>query len=466
MLTRTSLASLALVAVSVNATRNCSSSDASSGIHRRVPNSDKKVLIQMFGWNWKSIAAECESFLGPAGVGFVQVNPPQEHLSGDQWWVDYQAVSYQLQSRRGSRSDFAEMIGRCKNAGVKVSVGVGNAGTKFSHYDYPGSYSWNDFHHCGKTDNDDIQNWGDREQIWDCELVNLADLNTGSGYVQDKLASFTNDILALGADGLRLDAAKHMDPNDIHAIMGKLSRQPLYVSQEIVDAEGSLASMYTNIGDVQEFRYPEALKAAFTGGGIAGLRGIENRGWLASSSANVFVTNHDQERGNSALTYKSGNMYTLAHVFMLSYPYGTPTILSSYEFNDSNAGAPNGAYGTCNGASGANGWLCQHRWNAIAGMIGFYNQVGTAGLSNWAQGSNQQIAFGRGNTGFVAINNEDGQWTYTFQTSLPSGTYCDVVSGRKNGGDCTSGKVTISNGSFTVTVPGRSAVAYHIGAKN
>jgi hypothetical protein len=84
--------------------------------------------------------------------------------------------------------------------------------------------------------------------------------------------------------------------------------------------------------------------------------------------------------------------------------------------------------------------LCQHRWNAVAGMIGFYNQVGTAGLGNWVQGSNQQIAFGRGSSGFVAINNEDWQWTQTFQTSLPSGTYCDVVSGRKNGGECTGGK--------------------------
>ncbi|KAJ1305175.1 hypothetical protein OPQ81_000206 [Rhizoctonia solani] len=477
MLTRTSLASLTLLAVSVNAASNCSDSSVIPRMHRRAPNNAKKVLVQMFGWNWKSIAAECEQFIGPAGVGFVLVNPPQEHLSGDQWWVDYQAVSYQLQSRRGSRSDFAEMVGRCKNAGVKVAVdaiwnhmagvdnGVGNAGTQFSHYNYPGLYSWNDFHHCGNGNNDDIQNWGDRGQLWNCELFNLADLNTGSSYVQDKVAGFTNDLLSLGVDGLRLDAAKHMDPNDIRAIKKKLSRTPAYITQEIVDTGGSMVGMYTDIGDVQEFRYPEALKAAFEGGGIAGLRGIENRGWLASNSANVFVTNHDQERNGNALTYKSGNAYTLAHVFMLSYPYGTPTILSSYGFNDGNAGAPNGAYGTCNGANGANGWLCQHRWNPIAGMIGFYNKAGAAGLTNWVQGSNQQIAFDRDRTGFVAINNEDGQWTRTFRTSLPDATYCDVITGRKSGNSCTGGRVTIARGSFTVTVPGRSAVAYHIGAK-
>ncbi|CAE6492160.1 unnamed protein product [Rhizoctonia solani] len=123
MVIRTSLFSLTLLAVTANAAHNCSNSDATPRMQRRAPINDKKISVQMFGWNWKSITAECEQFLGPAGVGYVQVNPPQEHLNGDQWWVDYQAVSYQLQSKRGSRSDFAEMIGRCKNAGVKVSVG-------------------------------------------------------------------------------------------------------------------------------------------------------------------------------------------------------------------------------------------------------------------------------------------------------------------------------------------------------
>ncbi|ELU36796.1 glycoside hydrolase family 13 protein [Rhizoctonia solani AG-1 IA] len=466
--------------------------------------SSQQVLVQMFGWNWKSIAAECESFLGPAGVGFVQVNPPQEHLSGDQWWVDYQAVSYQLQSRRGSRSDFAEMVGRCKNVGVKVSVGVciSNSGYKRTltskrydmeshgrsgecHYNYPELFSWNltqDFHHCVVRQgsqkalvlNGSLENWGDRDQIWNCELVNLADLKTESFYVQGKLAAFTNDLLTLGVDGLRLDAAKHMHPDDIRAIMGKLSRRPLYVSQEIVDTEGSLAGMYTDIGDVQEFRYPEALKAAFISDGIAGLRGIENRGWLPSNSANVFVTNHDQERGGSALTYKSGNtslgpipmalqlffpvmnsMIAMRELLMVHMvPAMVPGVLMD------------GAYPAVAFAKSVNKphvRLCQHRWNAIAGMIRFYNQVGTADLNNWVQESNQQIGFGRGSTGFVAINNEDREWARTFQTSLPSGSYCDVVSGRKSGGDCTGGKVTISNGSFTVTVPARTALAYHTG---
>jgi alpha-amylase len=97
-------------------------------------------------------------------------------------------------------------------------------------------------------------------------------LNTGSDYVRSKLAYFTNDALGLGVDGLRLDAAKRtfatnadypsshlnyvdMSPDDIRAIMGKLSRRPSYISQEIVDTGGSMVGMYTDIGDVQEYKY-------------------------------------------------------------------------------------------------------------------------------------------------------------------------------------------------------------------
>ena len=84
-------------------------------------------------------------------------------------------------------------------------------------------------------------------------------------------------------------------------------------------------------------------------------------------------------------------------IFSLAHPYGTISILSSYSgFTNTDAGAPNGGVGTCSGSGGANGWLCQHRWPAVAGMVGFRNNVGSAALTNWVSPQSQQIAFGRG----------------------------------------------------------------------
>jgi len=89
---------------------------------------NKAVIAQMFEWTWDSVAAECTNFLGPAGYGFVQLSPAQEHVQGPQWWTDYQPVSYLLISKRGNRTQFQNMITTCHAAGVKVI-----ADTLFNH---------------------------------------------------------------------------------------------------------------------------------------------------------------------------------------------------------------------------------------------------------------------------------------------------------------------------------------------
>ncbi|KDN35965.1 hypothetical protein RSAG8_11176, partial [Rhizoctonia solani AG-8 WAC10335] len=450
---------------------------APTSIHSRAPSGSKTVIIQMFEWSWDSIAAECTNFIGPAGYGFVQVSPPAEHISGSQWWTDYQPVSYTLTSKRGNRSQFQNMINTCKTAGVGVIAdtlfnhmagiegGTGVGGSSFTHYNYPGIYQTQDFHHCGLQSGDDIVNYGNRLEVQTCELVNLADLATDTEYVRGRLAAYANDLLSLGVVGLRLDAAKHIPAGDIANILGRLSSKP-YITQEVIFGNGEpiQPSEYTGNGDVQEFRYTTAIRDAFQSGGISSLNGLESRGWVASSGANAFVANHDTERDGSSLSYKSGSTYTLAHVFMLAYPYGTPTVLSSYTFSDKDAGSPSNGAGSCSGSGGSNGWQCQHRWAAVAGMVKWRNGV-SGSVNNWVSGTNQQIAFGRGSSGFVVINNADSAWTRTFTTPLAANSYCDMVSGAAaSGGGCTGASYTVSGGTFTATVPARSAIALFTGA--
>ncbi|EUC56002.1 glycoside hydrolase family 13 protein [Rhizoctonia solani AG-3 Rhs1AP] len=449
---------------------------APTTIHSRAPSGSKTVIIQLFEWTWDSIAAECTNFIGPAGYGFVQVSPPAEHVTGSVWWTDYQPVSYTLTSKRGNRSQFQNMIKTCKNAGVgvivdtifnhmsKVESGTGVGGSSFTHYNYPGIYQTQDFHHCGIHPDDDIVYYNNRAEVQTCELDNLADLATDTEYVRGRLAAYANDLLSLGAVGLRLDAAKHMAAGDIANILSRLSSKP-YITQEVIFGSGEPVqpSEYTGNGDVQEFRYTSAIRDAFQSGGISSLNGLESRGWVASSGANVFVANHDTEREPTALSYKSGSIYTLANVFMLAYPYGTPTVLSSYTFSDRDVGSPSNGVGSCSGSGGANGWQCQHRWTAIAGMVKWRNGV-SGSVNNWVTGTNQQIAFGRGSSGFVVINNADSAWTRTFTTPLAANSYCDMVSGAAASGKCTGASFTVSGGTFTATIPARSAVALFTGA--
>lgn len=62
-------------------------------------------------------------------------------------------------------------------------------------------------------------------------------------------------------------------------------------------------------------------------------------------------------------------------------------------------------------------------------MAGFRSAVMFEAPTDVVTMSNR-IAFRRGNRGFFALNNDpSATWTQSFQTGLPAGTYCDVISG-------------------------------------
>lgn len=456
----------------------------------------RTVFVHLFEWKWTDIATECENFLGPRGFAGVQVSPPQEHAWFSQngtypWWLRYQTVSYQINSRSGTRAQFADMVTRCRNAGVDIyadviinhTTGVGNgtgyAGSTYTSYNYPGNYQTQDFHHCGRNGNDDIVNYQDRWEVQNCELVNLADLNTGAEYVRNKLAAYMNDLLSLGVAGFRVDAAKHIDTNDLKAIVAKLNNtnwgtRP-YVYQEVIDQGGEpiTAGEYFQNGDVTEFKYSVKIGDTFRNGKLDWLSNFGTPwGFMASDMAVVFTDNHDNQRGHggagNVLTYKDGALYTLGNVFALAWPYGYPQVMSSYAFANGDQGPPAAANGATNSVTCFNGqWICEHRWREIANMVAFrdYTQDYFA-TTNWWSNGNNQIAFGRGGRGFVILNREGATLNRTFQTGMAAGTYCDVIAGDFNNGTCTGRTITVdSAGNATVSVGAMYAAAIHVGAK-
>ncbi|MBZ6131992.1 alpha-amylase [Streptomyces olivaceus] len=426
------------------------------------PPGAKDVTAVLFEWNFASVAKECTSTLGPAGYGYVQVSPPAEHIQGGQWWTSYQPVSYKIAGRLGDRAAFESMVDTCHAAGVKVVAdavvnhmsagsGTGTGGSSYSKYDYPGLYSSPDFDDCTAQ----ISNYQDRYNVQHCELVGLADLDTGEEYVRGRIAGYLNDLLSLGVDGFRIDAAKHIPAADLANIKSRLSDPSVYWKQEVIHGAGEAVqpTEYTGTGDVQEFRYAYDLKRVFTNENLAYLKNYgEDWGYLGSADAGVFVDNHDTERNGSTLNYKNDAAYTLANVFMLAWPYGAPDVNSGYEWSDADAGPPNGGRVD---ACWQGGWKCQHAWPEIESMVAFRNATRGEAVTNWWDNGGDAIAFGRGGKGFVAVNHESGPLDRTYQTSLPAGTYCDVQSG---------GTVAVNgSGQFTATLGADTALALYAG---
>ncbi|WP_241155288.1 alpha-amylase family protein [Brachybacterium sp. EE-P12] len=427
------------------------------------------VILNMFQWSWTSVAEECGSTIGPAGFGYVQVSPPQEEIQGTEWWTSYQPVSYRIEGKMGTREEFAEMVQKCDEAGVGViadavinhttgadqGAGTGTAGSSYALDDFPGIYGPEHFNDC----REDISDYTDRDNVQNCRLSSLQDLATGSEEVQDTLAAYMNDLLDMGVEGFRIDAAKHMPAEDLAAIKSKLSDPDVYWVQEVIGAAGEpiQPSEYTGTGDVHEFDYGRQLKSAF-GGSIAGLDSIAE-GKLDSEDAGVFVDNHDTERNGETLNYKDGDTYTLANDFMLAYDYGRPSVYTGYTFEDTDAGAPGSTATEVGDAScGAEEWTCTQRLPEIQGMVSFHNAVAGTEVTDWWDDGDNNIAFGRGEKGFAALNNTEGEVTNTYRSSLPAGTYCNMAAGT----DCTETVTVAEGGSFEAVVPAKGAVAIDV----
>ena len=479
----------------------------------------RTAFVQLFEWKWTDVAEECEQWLGPHGFAAVQISPPQEHAEIDSggnqfpWWERYQPVSYTIDSRSGTRAEFSDMVTRCRAAGVEIYAdvilnhmaagsGTGSAGTVFTKYSYPGLYGAADFHAnpnpsfpavlCDHT----IQDFGDPEQVRTCELDGLADLRTEEPYVQDKLASYMADLYGLGVRGYRIDAAKHIDQTQLADILAQLRAKlpagaTFFVDQEVSDLGGDAVpkTLYYPTGSVDDFIYTAQIATDFTHTDetVSALENLDSAPFIApSDKAVVFVDNHDTQRGHVGtgltLSYKRGDLYTLANVFMLAWPLGYPRVMSSFVFTDTEAGPPSDAQGhtdsvyapgsdTPNCGLKPGQWVCEQRWHAIAGMVGFrdFTSDSPAVTDWWSNPSDgNQIAFGRGAAGFVAIDRSTNPLSKTLQTGLAPGTYCDIVNGdlAASGASCTGASITVApDGSAHFEIAPMQALAIHVGAK-
>ncbi|XP_041979083.1 alpha-amylase-like [Aricia agestis] len=466
---------------------------------------NRSTIVHLFEWKWKDVAEECERFLAPKGYGAVQISPPSENLiirnNGNRpWYERYQVMSYQLVTRSGGEEELLDMTRRCNKVGVRIyadvvinhmtgnaaagSVGTGGSTADFDHYHYPAvPYVADNFHtpHC------DINDYQNVSEVRKCQLVSLKDLNQSQEVVRNHIVKYLNHLIKLGVTGFRVDASKHMDPRDLREIYSRLDnitdlgvgRRP-YVYQEVIyyGGEPIRPDEYTPLGDVTEFRVGNELKNVFRGhNAMKWLRNWgEEWGLSPSGTALAFIDNHDTQRTSDVLTYKEARAYKAAVAFMLAHPYGTPRVMSSYHFDNHEAGPPSQNEeilsptihpdGTC-----GNGWVCEHRWRQLYQMVGFRNAVGSAPVSHWWDNGSKQIAFARENRAFIVFNGELGvDLNVSLKTSLPQGVYCDVISGENKDGGCTGKTISVnkySDAHFYVPKDAEDMhIAIHVGAES
>ncbi|XP_054288755.1 alpha-amylase-like [Macrosteles quadrilineatus] len=446
------------------------------------------VIANLFMWRWSDIADECEQFLSKKGFDGVQISPPVEHVKPDGLWdrYRYQVVSYQLISSSGSENQLRNMVKRCNKVGVRVFVDViithmtevtdrdGVGGSSFFPEDkyYPSvPYTKEHFHpRC--------------EKETECAEGSVNNLDLSLEYVREKIVEHLNHLIEIGVAGFRINLASFTAADNLSVIYQRLhylntehgfpaETRPL-IYQELLDLEGEdpiKYEEYTPLGLVLNYKFGHQLAEFFLGN--KKLKDLQNFGSeesiLPKRQLVVFVENHITEGNINHLSYKKSKVYKMAVIFMLAHADYTSNIFSGYSFEDDHQGPPDLPPRPIKRNICSNGWECQHRWRQIYNAVEFHNVVkGTPVINWWWSKEKNQIAFCRGNKGFVAFNLDSVKLNENLQTCLPEGEYCDIISGEFTTTGCSGKTIKVEkDGKANIVIPENAStddgvVAIHI----
>src|SRR3989454_9732349 len=321
-------------------------------------------------------------------------------------------------------------------------------------------------------------------------IFSLPDLNTGLPSVRQKIAGYLIMLARTGVAGFRIDAAKHIQQVELDQILAivdstvRAEGRPIpYYFLEVIGGAGEALSPHDYFGesygsggaaDITEFTFV-GVGDKFRGIGGQHISQLNPTGppgsqfspaaWglMPSDKAVVFLQNHDTQH-DCGISYRDGNVFRLANVWMLAQPYGYPAILSSYAFDcpaGNMMGPPSDAGGNTNAVTCASSleaatvgqWVCEHRDPSIRGMVAFRKLVAGTDVNHWWDDGANAIAFSRGTKGFVAISREAVAVDTTMATGMLPGTYCDILTG---------GLVAAACAGDSVAVDSAGAIHFHL----
>ncbi|CAE7241195.1 amy [Symbiodinium natans] len=257
-----------------------------------------------------------------------------------------------------------------------------------------------------------------------CDFKGLPDWNTGLQPTRDILVKHLTELHDLGVTMLRLDAASYVSTEDLAAIINQLPWDLVYQEwwggvplEERSVAVGHYRDQkyglkITNALGVGDAKYmPELLNISHGIDGIPPERAVYP------------LTFHDQrtfEADRFVPTFKNGLEFHQQQKFMLAWPEAVGVrLFGGYTFTDMDAGPPgNCGNGRCQPfpvymfndaeprcmptpttsplATDYEGWVCEHRWEGIAGLVGFRKACrGLPVTQTWSESSIPSVGLGR-----------------------------------------------------------------------
>ena len=242
---------------------------AASDSYELVENIQDGVILHCFDWKYTDIIESLED-IASAGFTSIQTSPVQPAVSTGPWYWLYQPLSFSVAENGdlGTADELKELCAAAERYGIKVIVDVVANHLAGDHtaieQDLSDDKYW---HNLGE-----ITSYSDRKQVTDGDL-GMKDLATENEYVQQVVSNYISELKAMGVDGIRWDAAKHISlPSEGSNFWNMVSESGLYNYGEILDSPVNsdnsdvLMKEYTEYISVTDNTYSDSVTRAFKSG--------------------------------------------------------------------------------------------------------------------------------------------------------------------------------------------------------
>lgn len=169
-----------------------------------LKNIQGSAVLHCFDWKYNDIKSELKS-IAEAGFTAVQTSPAQPANSGEWWWL-YQPKGFYVGSNAlGTKEELKALCTEAEKYGVKVVVDIVANHLAGDHSNIQDDLKDGQYWH---QEGGGI-NYGNRWEIHQ-RSIGMPDINSEHSYVQQKVADYVRELAAIGVDGIRWDAAKHI----------------------------------------------------------------------------------------------------------------------------------------------------------------------------------------------------------------------------------------------------------------
>jgi len=446
------------------------------------------AILHAFCWNFNTIKENMPE-IAAAGYTAVQTSPINDCLStepgltlyGDdgKWYYHYQPTDWTIGNYQlGTRDEFKAMCDEADKYGIGIIVDIDPNHTTPVFGEISESLlnavgaTYDDVTNLYHVDGADVSrtiDYSNRVSVVYDPMGGLPDVDTENPDFQNYFYGFLEDCIDCGADGFRIDTAKHIalpddgvpsayagqeDRNNFYPNMksyiddlSNVDYADLFVYGEVLQGDTARLDAYQEmLGGTTASNYGSTIRSAVSSGSLS-VSKIESYGIEDTADSDKLVTwveSHDNYINDKSYNTVDDTDVVLAWAIICARQDGTPLFFSRPDGSSSDNPWGNNVLG----AAGSDLYLNPQ----VVAVNKFRTaMVGESETLRNPDGNNSVLMVERGTKGAVIINDSDDVFDLESETNLADGTYINSVEGEDS-------LFTVSDGIITGKIAANSVV--------